>query len=271
MKLIVMARGLGTRMRAAGARGALTADQAAAAQRGDKALMPIDAIGGRVLLDYVLSRAADAGITEVCLVVPPVHDGFLAHYQPSRLSRLRVDVAVQEQPTGTAHAVLAARAWADGHDCVVVNGDNLYPVAALRALVEREGAAIGAFTVGSMVGGPMGLPRERLTGYALVQVDASGGLQVLIEKPDAHTLHEAGDEALVSMNLWRVDTRLFEACATVGVSARGEYELPAAVMLGLARGAHVEVCRVDGPVLDLSRQDDVAVVARALREEQVRL
>lgn len=101
-----MARGLGTRMRAAGARGALTADQAAAAQRGDKALMPIDAMGERVLLDYVLSRAADAGITEVCLVVPPVHDGFLAHYQPSRLSRLRIDVAVQAQPTGTAHAVL---------------------------------------------------------------------------------------------------------------------------------------------------------------------
>ena len=42
-------------------------------------------------------------------------------------------------------------------------------------------------------------------------------------------------------------------------------------MLALARGARVDVCRVDGPVLDLSRQDDVAVVARALREEQVHL
>lgn len=73
------------------------------------------------------------------------------------------------------------------------------------------------------------------------------------------------------MNLWRVDTRLFEACAAVGVSPRGEYELPAAVMLALARGAHVAVCRVDGPVLDLSRQDDVAVIARALRDEQVHL
>ena len=51
----------------------------------------------------------------------------------SALALIAVPGWAAEQPTGTAHAVLAARAWADGHDCVVVNGDNLYPVAALRA------------------------------------------------------------------------------------------------------------------------------------------
>jgi len=271
VKLIVMARGLGTRMQHVGSESALSIAQAAAAKRGAKALMPVEGAHGRVLLDYLLSRAADAGVTQVCLVVPPEHDAFLSLYQPSQVTRLTVDMAVQPTPSGTAHAVLAARDWAQGADCLVVNGDNLYPVEALRALVHHTGPALGAFSAASMVAGPHALPRERLTGFALVQTDADGRLQRLVEKPDAQTLAAVGDEALISMNLWRISAAIMDACATVPASARGEHELPAAVMLAATNGTLVDVCRVGGPVLDLSRQDDVGRVARALHDEVVRL
>ena len=44
------------------------------------------------------------------------------------------------------------------------------------------------------------------------------------------------------------------------VSARGEYELPEAVGLAIARGVVFQTFRASGAVLDLSRRSDVAMV-----------
>ena len=73
------------------------------------------------------------------------------------------------------------------------------------------------------------------------------------------------------MNIWRFDRRIFEPCRDVPVSARGERELPQAVGLALAQGVRFEVVPVRGPVLDLSRREDVAAVARALEGKAVTL
>ena len=83
-------------------------------------------------------------------------------------------------------------------------------------------------------------------------------------KPPADVLAAAGPHALVSMNLWRFDARIFAACRDVPPSPRGELELPAAVLLAVARGMRLDVVPSLGPVLDLSRRSDVADVARRL-------
>ena len=62
-KLVVLARGLGTRMRHRDDSAWLEDEQAAVAETGVKALIPID----RPFLDYVLSAAAEAGCRRVCL------------------------------------------------------------------------------------------------------------------------------------------------------------------------------------------------------------
>ena len=111
----------------------LRADQAAAARTGVKALMPID---GRPFLDYVLSGLADAGCSEVCLVIGPEHEALRDRYTrgaPPR--RLSVTFAIQEKPRGTADAVLSAENFAGDQGFLMVNSDNYYPVTALRALV----------------------------------------------------------------------------------------------------------------------------------------
>ena len=71
---------------------------------------------------------------------------------------------------------------------------------------------------------------------------------------------------LVSMNCWRFDARIFEACRDVAPSARGELELPIAVMLAVSRGVAFRAVPARGPVLDLSRRADAAEVARRLSE-----
>ena len=56
-KAVILARGLGTRMRETDGDAELTAEQTAVAESGVKAMMPID----RPFLDYVLSELAEHG------------------------------------------------------------------------------------------------------------------------------------------------------------------------------------------------------------------
>ena len=67
-KAVIMARGLGSRMRRASEGVELTAEQQRAADAGVKAMISLD---GRPFLDYVISALADAGFPEICLVIGP--------------------------------------------------------------------------------------------------------------------------------------------------------------------------------------------------------
>ena len=79
---VILARGLGTRMRregeGEGAGAALSDDQRRAAAQGAKGMMPL---GQRPFLDYVLSALADAGIGDVTLVVAPDHRQISEHFE----------------------------------------------------------------------------------------------------------------------------------------------------------------------------------------------
>jgi dTDP-glucose pyrophosphorylase len=74
------------------------------------------------------------------------------------------------------------------------------------------------------------------------------------------------------MNCWRFDRRIFPMCRAVPISARGELELPAAVEHALAAGVmRFRAVPMDVPVLDLSRQIDIAGIAARLAGVQVAL
>ena len=120
----------------------LKSDQSAVADAGLKAMIPI----GRPFLDFVLSALADAGFSRVCLVVGPEH-GMIRHYyeEQARPTRIKLEYAVQENPLGTANAVLAAEQIVGDEDFAVLNSDNYYPVSALETLRAAGAPAIAGF------------------------------------------------------------------------------------------------------------------------------
>ena len=250
---------------------ALGPEQAQAAAAGLKAMMPIGVPGGsatpaagRPFLDYLLSTLADAGCDEVGLVIGPEHDAVRIRYErEAPPSRVRLQVLVQAHPIGTANAVLACEAWAGDDPFIVLNGDNLYPVDALRDLAAIETPGLLAFERDDLVRSS-NIPAERVAAFALIRVDADGWLTEIVEKPDPATMASVGADALVSMNCWRFDRAIFGACRDVPRSARGEFELPQAVALAIARGLRLRAVPARGPVLDLSRQSDVGEVSRRL-------
>ena len=265
---VILARGLGTRMRRADDGAALGEDQARVADTGVKAMIPI----GRPFLDYVLSALADAGVSEVCLVIGPEHAAVREYYGGAAApARVRVAFAVQEKPLGTADAVVSASEVVGANDFLVLNSDNYYPVDAYRALVALDGPGLVAFERDAMIR-ESNVPADRVGQFAVVRIGDDETMIDLVEKPDASTLAAFGNDVYLSMNCWRLDTSVIEACRRVPLSPRGERELTDAV--GLARreaGTRFRVVRMRAGVLDLSSRGDIAGVSRRLAGVEVRL
>ena len=248
-------------MRSADPRAALTPDQQRAADAGLKAMMPI---AGRPFLDYVLSSAADAGLTRIAIVVAPDHGELPRYYQAvARPARVDVDFVVQAEPRGTADAVLAAERWTEGDGFLVLNGDNLYPAAVLSEMRALAEPGLAGFDGDDLVR-TGNIPADRMRAFALVEEDARGYLTRIVEKPSMDAAARLGTAARISMNCWRFDARIFPACRAVRPSPRGELELPSAVAIAIDRGVAFKVVPATGPVLDLSQRADAPDLTRRL-------
>jgi len=220
---VILARGLGTRMRRTDAASALAEEQARVADTGLKAMIPI----GRPFLDYVLSGPADA--------------------------------------------VAAAAGVVGSRDFLVLNSDNYYPVDAYRALIALDGPGLVAFERDAMIRDST-VPADRVRQFAVVRVGDDGTLLDIVEKPDEATLATFGSDVYLSMNCWRFDASVLEACRRVPLSPRGEHELTDAVRFALhGLGTRFRVVRMKAGVLDLSSRGDIAGVAGRLAGVEVRL
>ena len=258
---VILARGLGTRMRA-GDTTALVPEQRAAAVAGAKGLIPI---AGYPLLDHVLHELAEGGVREVVFVVAPgeqaLRDRYLRDAPPTRV---RVRFAEQAEPRGTADALLAARsALVAGSEFLMLNADNLYPAESVAALVQLSGPGLVAYEAEALAA-QGNIEPARILQFALLDIAADETLREIVEKPGTdHPLARA-DSHWVSMNLWRFDAGIFNDCATVTPSPRGELELVDAVRLAQKRGVRFQVVRQRLGVLDLSRPTDVPAVEARL-------
>jgi glucose-1-phosphate thymidylyltransferase len=293
---VILARGLGTRMRAGDPEARLTDAQRQAADSGHKAMMPIH---GRPFLDYLLGAIAEAGVTRVALIVAPDHDEWRRYYEETaRPSRVGVTFLVQPEARGTADAVLVTDRWTEGRPFLVMNADNLYPVAALKDLAALDEPGLPAFDGDDLVS-TSNIPRDRIASFALLDIDRDGYLKGIVEKPSSSFRFSVSSfqfpipgprspvpapqpptpslqpptpslQPPLSMNLWRFDARIFDACRDVPRSIRGEFELPEAVALALTRGVRFRAIPARGPVLDLSRRADAADVERRLSGVEAR-
>ena len=267
-KAVILARGLGTRMRRPGGASGLSDEQQSAADAGVKGMIPI----GRPFLDYIISALADAGITDVCLVIGPEHDAIREYYQaPGRLTRIRTHFAIQQEPLGTADAVAAAETFAAGQHVLMLNSDNYYPIHTLRALRDLGAAGVAVFERAALV--RLGnIDEERIEKFSVVRIDAKGFLEEIIEKPGAEVVTSLGREVFVGMNSWCLPPEIYAACRAISPSVRGELELQDAVQYAHGTmGIRFKVLTFHDGVLDLSSRGDIASVTERLRDTEPRL
>jgi glucose-1-phosphate thymidylyltransferase len=262
-KAVILARGLGTRMRASGqGNPLLDREQANAADRGLKSMIPMS--DGRPFLDYLLAALTEAGIQDVCLVVGPEHREVRDRYSSSRGEHgARVHFAIQDEPRGTADALLAAETFVGSDAFLSLNSDNYYPVPLLEELRRQSAPALPIFARERLIR-DAGIPRERIERYALLEIADDGVLRRIIEKPSPEVAR-ALEDAPVSMNVWLFTPEIFIACRRVRPSPRGELELPLAVQLAIDElGMRFRTFHATEPVFDLSHREDIPHVAARL-------
>lgn len=272
---VILARGLGTRMRRDDG-SKLGAAQQAAAVAGAKGMMPVGGgrrgIGesgpapsaGRPFLDFIISALADAGIGEVVLVVAPDHAAMRDHFAANPPRRVVLRFAVQDEPRGTADAVFAARDAIRHAPFLVLNSDNYYFPETLRTAVGIGGCGLVAFESDALVR-LSDFDAGRVLRFALLDVGPDDVLRAIREKPASDDPLVRAAERWVSMNLWSFTPEMFDACARVRPSPRGELELQDAVIIAMRDlGARFRVVRVRDGVLDLSHRADVSRVTARL-------
>jgi dTDP-glucose pyrophosphorylase len=264
-KAVIMARGLGTRMRKQDESTVLDGRQAAVANMGVKAMIPIE----RPFLDYVLGELANAGYSDVCLVIGPEHRMIRDYYlKESPPKRIRIHFAVQEKPLGTADAVLSSREFTGGDNFLVINSDNYYPFEALDALGKLSCPGVALFDRDSLVA-MSNVPGERVMKFAVAKVGPDGCLDRIYEKPSEDTIRELGNPVYVSMNCWVFTPDIHNACRNIPLSQRGELELSDAIQYAVdALKVRFQALKFHSPVLDLSSRADIAAVTEKLRGTQ---
>src|SRR5687767_5352422 len=149
---VVMAAGLGTRLRSAT----------------PKHLHPIL---GRPMVDWVLETARGLGADPLVVVAAPSTAGAFAD----------AEVVIQHEPLGTGDAVRSARAALEGaaRDVLVVSGDTpLLTPELLRALLDTHRAADADATVLSFEPADARL-------YGRVIRNGHGGVEAIVEARDA--------------------------------------------------------------------------------------
>jgi dTDP-glucose pyrophosphorylase len=265
-RAVILARGLGTRMRRKDGVTNLGAAEEKIAETGVKALIPIQ----RPFLDYILSVLAEAGFRRICLVIGPEHDELRNYYGKTiKTNRISIEFAVQQEPLGTANAVLAAEQWSAGEPFLALNSDNYYPLAAVKELRTSLAPAVALFEQSAMLAGS-NIPADRIRSFAIGRHQA-GRLQQIIEKPSQELLQSLGGQVFVSMNLWLFDKMIFDACRAIPKSPRGEYEIPDAVEWCLSHNVNFTARLISAPVLDLSSRSDIGPVQQRLQHVEVRL
>lgn len=256
-KAVILARGLGTRMRAEAAGVDLTPEQERIANAGIKALVPV--ANGKTLLELIVENLSAAGFTDVCLVIGPEHNAIREYFASKGIN---VSFATQIEPNGTADAVLAAGIYVGNDLFLVVNSDNLYPVESLRRLRETGSPAMLAFDRQGLID-KSNIGEERIAKFATVEIDPNGLLRRIVEKPKKIEL-----DSFVSMNAWLFTAAIFEACRAVEPSERGEYEITSAVQYAIdSLGVQFAAIKTDEGVLDLSTRADIESVSRFLNDK----
>jgi glucose-1-phosphate thymidylyltransferase len=214
-----------------------------------KQLIPV---AGTPILFHVLGSIAEAGITEVGIVVGQTAEEVRAAVGDGSRWGLEVTYIHQPEPLGLAHAVLTAADFVRGRPFLMYLGDNV--------LVE----GVGRFVEGFERTRPDAqillthVPEPEHFGVAVLDGDR---VVRLVEKPKEFV----SDVALVGVYLF--DDPILEACATLEPSWRGEFEITEAIQWLIDSGKTVRAEMVSGWWKDTGRPEDLLEANRVLLRE----
>jgi glucose-1-phosphate thymidylyltransferase len=237
MKALVLSGGSGTRLRP------ITHTSA-------KQLVPV---ANKPVLFYGLEAIAEAGITDVGIIVGDTAPAIEAAVGDGSKFGIKATYIRQQAPLGLAHAVLVARDFLGDDDFVMYLGDN-FIVGGIAGLVgEFAAARPEAQIMLTRVSDPRS--------FGVAELDeVSGRVKRLEEKPK----QPKSDLALVGVYLFT--PAIHEAVASLKPSWRGELEITEAIQWLLDNERTVNSTTITGYWKDTGNVSDMLEVNRLVLE-----
>ncbi|MEV6348547.1 glucose-1-phosphate thymidylyltransferase [Actinoplanes sp. NPDC051851] len=236
MKALVLSGGAGTRLRP------ITHTSA-------KQLVPV---ANKPVLFYGLEAIAEAGITEVGIIVGDTAEEIRQAVGDGSALGLKVTYIPQDAPLGLAHAVLIAREFLGDEDFVMYLGDN-FIVGGISGLVDQFRAdKPDAQILLTRVPNP--------TAFGVAELGADGKVIGLEEKPQ----HPKSDLALVGVYLFT--PAVHEAVRAIKPSWRGELEITHAIQWLIDEQKDVRSTTIGGYWKDTGNVTDMLEVNRTVLE-----
>ncbi|WP_030948322.1 glucose-1-phosphate thymidylyltransferase [Streptomyces sp. NRRL S-646] len=236
MKALVLSGGSGTRLRP------ITHTSA-------KQLVPV---ANKPVLFYGLEAIADAGITDVGIIVGDTAEEIREAVGDGSKLGIHVTYIPQEKPLGLAHAVLIARDFLGEDDFVMYLGDN-FIVGGITGLVDEfRTEHPDARILLTQVPNP--------TSFGVAELDESGRVKGLEEKPK----QPKSDLALVGVYLFT--PAIHEAVRSIEPSWRGELEITHAIQWLIDQRKDVRSTTISGYWKDTGNVTDMLEVNRSVLE-----
>lgn len=168
---------------------------------------------GKTLLEHQIEVAKEAGLSEFVIVGNTENINTIKEVV-ANIARIKVSLAIQEQPLGIANALESARQFLDG-EIIVVNPNDVFECSAYNTLLEaHRGNTANSYILGYEVS-------DYFPGGYLV-VGEEGELTSIIEKPKRG--QEPSNLVNVLIHLHTEPKRLLEYVARVQTDRDDVYE-----------------------------------------------
>lgn len=215
MKAVVLAAGLGTRMRP------LTFTK-------PKFLLPV---AGKPAMDHVISLLKNIGINEVGMVVGYGKEQIMGCYGDGSNFGIKLTYLPQQELLGTANALALAEDFIAGEHLVVMNGDTLVDRESLGLLLRRYEEVGSSPAFGGIVST---IEVEEPEQFGIVFLDGDR-VSEIVEKP------KEVKSRLANAGIYIFDSAIFDAIRKTKKSERGEYELTASIQILIDGGKDIYV------------------------------
>lgn len=213
MKAVVLAAGLGTRMRP------LTFTK-------PKFLLPI---AGKPALDHVLLLLKNVGINEIGMVVGYGKEQIMERYGDGSKLGVKLEHLHQRKLLGTANAVSLAEDFISGENFLVMNGDTLVDQESLDTLLKRHEEMKSDATFGGIV---TTIEVEKPEQFGIVFLDGDKVTEI-VEKP------KKVKSKLANAGVYVFSPKIFDAIKKTKKSKRGEYELTTSIQVLINEGKKI--------------------------------
>ncbi|MBI5553205.1 MAG: NTP transferase domain-containing protein [Candidatus Diapherotrites archaeon] len=206
---------------------------------------PMLRIHGKPILEHILTRLQQAGITRTVIVVGYRKEQITRSFG-KKWNGMKIEYITQAVPRGTAHATLCAQKKMKGK-FLALNGDLIPPTALLKRLLKTNPTTLAARTSKT--------PQH----FGVLEVQGKN-VKRIIEKPAPSEC----PSNLINAGIYLFNSEIFKAIPKIKPSARGELELPDAINELIRNGKNVQFLRTDAEIMDIGNLKDLKKAEKAM-------